>query len=503
MNSRFRVFALALVVVAGVAVALTTSAFTTSPQSRYPALDAITVEDLRADVFRLADDDFRGREAGTMDELRAAAWLAGKAREIGLVPMGDDGSYFQYFPLRRIRVSEASPIEIGEERFEVWKDAILLSPVDAVVDDELLWVGDTPNEELDESLIRGRAVAAMTLEPTRGPSPDQSLFEWRYARAAARERAQALIVKGAVAVVLVSDSISDSVFDMVAQWQRRGSMRIDSGESLRPSAGTPPVVAVRTGRLGDVSRGQRIRAAISTESFVFPSANVVAAVPGTDPSVADEYILFSGHHDHDGVRWPVDGDSIYNGADDNVSACAALLAIGRAFVQNPGRRGALFVFHGAEEKGLFGSRYFAGNPTVPIEKIAAVLNADMIARNHPDSAAILGMLPPNRNSSDLVEMALAANDDVAGFALDQVWDQPDHPEGFYFRSDHAPYSQRRVPALFYTSLLHPDYHTPRDGPELLDYRKLHRFTRWMYATGWRVAQVRQRPRIDEGWEYRR
>jgi hypothetical protein len=422
---------------------------------------------------------------------------------MGLVPMGEDGSYFQYFPLRRIRVSEASPIEIGGQRFEVWKDAILLSPVDAVVDDELLWVGDTPNEELDESLIRGRSVAAMTLEPTRGPSPDVSLFEWRYARAAARERARALIERGAVAVVLVSDSISDSAFDMVAQWQRRGSTRADSEGAQRRPADQPPVLAVRKDRLGDVSQGQRIRAAISTESFVFPSANVVAAVPGTDPSVADEYVLFSGHHDHDGVRWPVDGDSIYNGADDNVSACAALLAIGRAFVQSPGRRGALFVWHGAEEKGLIGSRWFAGNPTVPIEKITAVLNADMISRNHPDSAAILGMLPPNRNSSELVEMALAANDDVAGFLLDRVWDQPDHPEGFYFRSDHAPYSQKRVPALFYTSLLHPDYHTPRDESELLDYQKLHRFTRWMYATGWRVAQVGQRPRIDEGWEYRR
>jgi len=343
---RFRVLVVTLVVLAGSAAALTLTAFTTSYQSRYPALDAITEEELRADVYTLADDDFRGREAGTMDELHAAAWLAGQAREIGLVPMGEDGSYFQYFPLRRIRVSEASPIEIGEQRFEVWQDAILLLPVDAVVDDELVWVGDTPNEELDENLIRGRAVAAMTLEPTRGPSPDASLFEWRYARAAARERAQALIVRGAVAVVLVSDSISDSVFDMVAQWQRRGSTRADSEGTQRRPADQPPVLAVRKNRLGDVSQGQRIRAAISTESFVFPSANVVAAVPGTDPSVADEYVLFSGHHDHDGVRWPVDGDSIYNGADDNVSACAALLAIGRAFVQSPGRRGALFVWHG-------------------------------------------------------------------------------------------------------------------------------------------------------------
>ena len=121
----------------------------------------------------------------------------------------------------------------------------------------------------------------------------------------------------------------------------------------------------------------------------------------------------------------------------------------------------------------------------------------------PDSAAILGMLPPHRNSTRLVEMALAANEEVAGFALDTLWDQPDHPEGFYFRSDHAPYAQAGIPALFYTSLLHADYHTPRDESETLDFDKLLRFTRWMYATGWRVAQADQAPGIDEGWEYRR
>jgi hypothetical protein len=127
----------------------------------------------------------------------------------------------------------------------------------------------------------------------------------------------------------------------------------------------------------------------------------------------------------------------------------------------------------------------------------------MISRNAPDSAAILGMLPPHRNSTPLVEMALAANQEVSHFALDTLWDQPSHPEGFYFRSDHAPYAQRRIPALFYTALLHGDYHTARDDAQTLDYGKLLRFTRWMYATGWSVAHAEERPTIDEGWEYRR
>jgi hypothetical protein len=472
-------------------------------QDGLPGLDSITLEDLRADLSVLAHDGFLGREAGTENELRAAAWLAQAAFEAGLQPAGDDGSYFQFFPLRRMRVSDGSRIHIGGEEFRIWEDAIVLSPVETSVEGEMVWIGEAPASEIAPARVQGRPVAAMVLPPSRPPAPGVRLWEWRYSMASVRERSRDLLNLGATAVVLVSDEITDSAFDLTAGWQMRGRTRGDSETARNRAPGDPPVIWIRAHRSQDVSRGQRIEVEISTESFVYPSANVVAMVPGADPVLADEYVLFSSHHDHDGVRWPVEGDSIYNGADDNVSACVALLAIGRAFAQNPGRRGALFVWHGAEEKGLIGSRWFAANPTVPEGTIKAVLNADMIARNHPDSAALLGMLPPHRNSTELVNMALDANEAVAGFALDTLWDQPDHPEGFYFRSDHAPYAQAGIPALFYTSLLHADYHTPRDETEALDFQKLLRITRWMYATGWAVAEADEAPLIDEGWEYRR
>jgi Zn-dependent M28 family amino/carboxypeptidase len=88
-------------------------------------------------------------------------------------------------------------------------------------------------------------------------------------------------------------------------------------------------------------------------------------------------------------------DSIYNGADDNASVSVAMLAIGRAFARSPGRRSALFVWHGAEERGLLGSRWHAWHPTVPRDQIVAVLNADMIGGNHPDTAGLLGVQPPH------------------------------------------------------------------------------------------------------------
>jgi hypothetical protein len=469
----------------------------------YPEIEAITEEDLVRDVTALAHDDFLGRETGTVNELRAAAWVAERAREIGLQPAGEDDSYWQFFPVRTTRVSEASRIRIGEREFAIGRDVIVNSAVDVNVDAPLVWLGDTPADEIAEARVRGRAVAAMLLPPSRPPSPEVSLYESRYARSAVRERSRALVEKGATSVVLISDPISDIAFAQSAGRPSQGRTRPDSEAGRIRQIGAPPVLWLGAESLPEVSRGQRLQATISSESFIYPSSNIVAVVPGTDPELADEYVLFSAHHDHLGVVAPVDGDSIINGADDNVTAVAALFAIGRAFVRKPGRRSALFVIHGAEEKGLGGSVWYANNPTVPEGSIVAVLNADMIARNHPDSAAILGMIPPHRNSLELVEMALAANDAVAGFALDTIWDQPDHREGFFFRSDHRPYAQIGIPVLFYTTMLHSTYHTVKDETELLDWDKLIRMTRWMYATGWSVAQAEERPRIDEGWTYSR
>jgi Zn-dependent M28 family amino/carboxypeptidase len=148
------------------------------------------------------------------------------------------------------------------------------------------------------------------------------------------------------------------------------------------------------------------------------------------------------------------------------------------------------VWHGAEEVGLLGSNYHVQHPVVPLEKIVAVINGDMIGRNHPDTAALLGSQPPNRNAPALVDMALAANARVSRFAVDSSWDRPGHPENFFRRSDHWPYARRDVPVVYFSALLHGDYHTPRDDPESIDYGKLTRMAKWMYATGWAAATTR-------------
>jgi hypothetical protein len=100
-------------------------------------------------------------------------------------------------------------------------------------------------------------------------------------------------------------------------------------------------------------------------------------------------------------------------------------------------------------------------------------------------------------------MALQANAATSRFVVDTLWDRPTHPEGWYFRSDHLPYARERLPALFFSSNLHPDYHTPRDGPERIDTDKVTRIAHWMYATGWLVANTTERPRFDPGFRLER
>ena len=470
--------------------------------SNPPALAAIDTARLRRDLYTMASDAMRGREAGTLDELRASAWVADRAREAGLQPAGDDGTYFQFWPMRRIRTARNSHAALDGATLELWKDVAVVSPVDASMDLPLVWVGAASADSLARLDLRGKAVGALILPPSRPPVSWISLRAWRYTRQAIAERANALTKAGAAAVVLVADDSTNDQFIPVSVPMRRGAYNIDTtgSDQIRQRQ---PVLWVPKALQARVESARRLTLNLRAETFVYPSVNVVAKVPGVDPGLRGEYVLFSGHDDHDGVRFPVAGDSIWNGADDNASVAVAMLAIGRAFVQQPARRSALFVWHGAEERGLLGSRWFVSHPTVPLSSIVAVLNGDMIGRNNPDSAALLGSQPPHRNSAALVQMALDANTHVTKFAIDSSWDRPAHPEGWYFRSDHLPYARAGIPALFFTTLLHPDYHTPADEASRIDYVKLARMARWMYATGWDVANTSARPALDPGFKLER
>jgi hypothetical protein len=485
------------------------SAGTTARQAN--PIDRIREADIRADLFTLAGDEMRGREGGTLDEMHASMWIAERAREAGLLPAGDNGTYFQFFPLERLRVSATSTVTLGGTSLRMGRDVVPDGVVAAAVDAPVRVMPPdasgagaattaAPGTSAPAIVVRYVPQASTAATPAAGPRAPQAL------RAFGRQVATQARQQGAAAiVVLVPESEQ-------AQWQRvafpftRGSYALDpdgTAEPRMPNRGVPLLFVREAALAGPLPADARLVAAISADTFTYPSVNIVAKVPGRDPKLAGEHVLFSAHQDHDGERFPVDGDAIWNGADDNATTAVALLAIGRAFAASPGRRSALFIWHGAEERGLMGSRWYVKHPTVPLASIAACLNGDMMGRNDPTTAALLGVLPPHRNSPELVEMALAANKAVSGFALDHSWDDPDHREGWYYRSDHLPYARAGVPALFFTTLLHADYHTPFDNPDRIDVAKLTKMTRWMYATGRTVAEADKAPSVDPAFKLER
>ncbi len=488
----------------------------TPPQRSSAAMSRIREADLRRDLAFLGGDSLRGRGAGTIDEMRASVWIADEMRKIGLEPLGDFGSWFQWWNMRRTRISSvSSSVSVNGHPLRLWTEITPTTNTAADVSAPTIFLSDISDTSID---VRGKvAVAVLVPPPPSAIRSTTNTYQYNYARPALTAMGNALARRGAAGVIVVADSVAEQAFDGVAAVQALGTYDVIGGvprfvrnrgaAAGAVARGAPnaavPVLMVRRASLESLrADGQTVDIRLRAESFEYPSTNVIGVVRGTDPALRDEYVLFSSHQDHDGVRYTVAGDSIWNGADDNGTTSVALLAIARAFRQQPAKRSALFVFHGAEERGLLGSRYHVAHPVVPLEKIVAVLNGDMLGRNHPDTAALMGSQPPHRNSSALVQMAIDANKATARFVIDSLWDRPDHPEGWYFRSDHVPYAERRVPALFFSSNLHPDYHTPRDEPRTIDHAKLTRITQWMYMTGWIAANAAQRPAIDSGFVLR-
>ena len=470
-----------------------------------PALDAIAADDIRRDLVALAGDSMRGREAGTLDELRASAWIAERARAAGLEPAGDDGTYFQLWPMRRTVTSMSSVVRIDGRPVRLGVDAYVVTPINATLQGPVTWIGTGGSGSDDPQQLDGKIVALELTAPTNMPPRGMSLWAFRYTIAAISERVRTLAAKRVAAILIMSDTVAErELSGFYGQVLARGRYAIDSG-AVAPPSPSVPVVWLSRGYLDAFrhSPAPNVSIAVDLDSYLYPSVNVVARVRGTDAALRGEHVLFSAHQDHDGVRAPVRGDSIYNGADDNATTSVALLAIGRAFVRGPGRRSALFVWHGAEERGLLGSRWHAWHPTVPRDQIVAVLNADMIGSNHPDTAGLLGVQPPHRNSSDLARLALEANARVSRFAIDSTWDRPSHPEFWYFRSDHLPYARQGIPSVYFSTLPHRLYHTPADEPASINVEKVARVARWMYATGWAVATTARRPGRDEGFKLER
>lgn len=230
--------------------------------------------------------------------------------------------------------------------------------------------------------------------------------------------------------------------------------------------------------------------------------NVVGWIEGTDKK--DEYIIISGHYDHEGVQ----GGKIYFGADDNGSGTSTILEIAEAFMlaQKAGfspRRSIVFLLVSAEEVGLLGSRYYADfEPLFPLEKTIVDLNIDMIGRidktyEKKKNENYVYLIGSDKVSTELDSLQKAVNDKYTKIILDYTYNDPSHPEMLYYRSDHYNFAKKNIPIIFYFSGLHADYHQPTDTPEKIRYAKMSKIGQLIFLTAWELANKEQRLRIDK------
>jgi hypothetical protein len=247
---------------------------------------------------------------------------------------------------------------------------------------------------------------------------------------------------------------------------------------------------------------------IAATQLTLKFKNVIGIVPGSDPKLKGEYVAYGAHYDHVGVRG-TGADTIFNGADDDGSGTVAILEIAHALAIGPRpKRSSLFVWHAGEEKGLWGSDYFVEHPTVPLDKIVAQLNIDMIGRSRSPSDA----KPANANLSDqnsiyvigsgklsdeLGDAVVNVNKGMFKLNLDYKYDDPKDPEHFYERSDHFNYAKKGIPIAFFFNGVHEDYHQVGDEVSKIDFPRMERITRTVYGIGWQVGNTVARPKVNK------
>ena len=227
--------------------------------------------------------------------------------------------------------------------------------------------------------------------------------------------------------------------------------------------------------------------------------NVAAIIRGSEKP--NEYIIITAHLDHVGIE----GDDIYNGADDDGSGSMALLEIAQAFKLavldgNRPKRSIVILHVSAEEKGLLGSRYYVENPLFPLENTITNLNVDMIGRTDPtresDNDHYIYLIGTDRLSSMLHETSEKVNERTVNLELDYRFNAWDDPNRFYFRSDHFNFAKNNIPVIFYFSGTHEDYHMPTDTADKIRYDLLTQRARLIFHTAWEIANMKETIKVD-------
>lgn len=565
-----------------------------------PTETAITANDLRTRLYQLADDSMAGRRIGELGNWKGTEYIAKEFKRLGLKPAGDNGGYFQELPYGPIGYdSGASRFVAGGSAAVAKSDWVPLTPTPAAGVGGKADLNNVPtiyagrfgdtSVVLDAALFRGKVAVFSSLPPGgaggRGAAAmlrcDSVPNKFGARAAAETEAAVAAAAAGrggaggggrggrgggagtgdprmataGVAGLLFVGLESAPPATINAAFNGRGGMQPAASANPAPGGAIisnavamrlfgKPIDQVPVGTVG-----QPISASWSYDWKMSktPARNVIAILPGSDPTIATEYVLVGAHNDHVGtnpvgidhdsaraVNWvtrpqgsndlacrptpaqqhtidsliararsirPVRRDSIMNGADDDGSGTVVMLEIAERFSKEKPKRSIIFVSHQGEEAGLLGSRWFVDHPTVPLDKIVAAHNMDMLGKGRadyvkfggPNSVQTLGSRRLSREFGDIIDSVNATRSEV--MAIDKSWDVTANPMNRFCRSDQVNYVNKNIPVTYFSLGYGPDYHQATDEPAYIDYDHAAKLARFIHDVMWAIAVRKDRPAI--------
>lgn len=511
--------------------------------SATPAVDraeqTITTTELRTALTYLAADARSGRGVAHEGNAAAVRYLVEKMAAAGVVPPA--GGFTQPVPLVASRLGAKTRFACTDPadptRRREWRAGDEFFPVPAsatgTVEGEVVYAGAGivdgygPLDDYGTLDVRNRVVVVLDQgRPPRPPpvSPDDArpaedpgFVEVKARRAAAR---------GAAALVVVSRERRLRGF--ANAWPRDPSIR-EATYRLADDAFPIPVVRVSAsvgnellglGQADSPARDVnslfnnpsyrfaptgRVRLTVDTSVRAVAAPNVIGFVPGRDPVLQSEVVVVSAHLDHDGIDA---AGRIYNGADDDGSGTVAVLEIAGAFAEavrqgGAARRGVVLALFNAEERGLLGSRYFTAHPLPASHRPVANLNLDMVGRHEEiprtSDPRFRGLQPrpPDEDKNGFHILGYSMSPDLARIVEEEATrvrlaarqEYDDNPSNLLRRSDHWSFVSAGVPALFLTTGLHPEYHTPLDDVDAIDFENLERMARLTFRAAWRIADA--------------
>ena len=446
---------------------------TAAPANAYPDASAR----IEADVRYLADDALEGRETGTPGFDLAADHVARRYRELGLEPAGDNGTYFQRVPLlRATRVNEGSAFEIERDGKttslvlgEQYLPGLNYESSTHSLTAPAVFVGHgvhAPEMDYDDFKgvdLKGKIAIFFSGAPSRFDNDRRAFYS------NSTEKLRTVAEQGAVGAVFLNSAEHEArtPWERVAKTATMPGMRlrgedgkgIDTFPQLKAvaSAGAAAAQPIFSGTAHSAEELFKAAEAGELKSFELPgtltlaggtriesldSRNVVARLPGSDPALAGEHVVYSAHLDHVGIGPEENGDAIYNGALDNALGVSVMLEAARelAEAKTSPKRSMLFVALTAEEKGLLGAHYFAANPTVGEGRMVANLNVDMPVLLAPTSDVVpIGV----EHSSLQATLESAATELGVGISAD-----PAPAEVVFVRSDQYAFVRAGVPAVY-------------------------------------------------------